>query len=131
MWEPHPPAIAFDSKNAYVTNQGSGTVSVVNLSTNKVTTIANVGTAPTGISVTGQGSDKQLIHQRISTYGYDINGNAILSMKANGAEKVTLDNSEGGKTILTNSLGQKTLTHAHPLSPQTTPKNRRSRLSFK
>ena len=69
---------------------------------------ANHPTLLTGISVTGQGSDQQLIHQRISTYGYDINGNAILSMKANGAEKVTLDRSEGGKTILTNSLGQKT-----------------------
>ncbi len=75
---------------------------------------ANHPTLLTGISVTGQGSDKQLIHQRISTYGYDINGKAILSMKANGAEKVTLDNSEGGKTILTNSLGQKT-TYKHAI----------------
>ncbi len=75
---------------------------------------ANHPTLLTGISVTGQGSDKQLINQRISTYGYDINGNAILSMKANGAEKVTLDHSEGGKTILTNSLGQKT-TYKHTI----------------
>ncbi len=75
---------------------------------------ANHPTLLTGISVTGQGSDKQLIHQRISTYGYDINGNAILSMKTNGAEKVTLDRSEGGTTILTNSLGQKT-TYKHAI----------------
>ena len=63
----------------------------------------------TGISVQGSGSDGAPISQRLSTYGYDGTGHANLSQKADGIEKVTLDTRTAGQTLLTNSLGQKTL----------------------
>ena len=66
----------------------------------------------TGISVQGSGSDGVQIGQRLSTYGYDSRGKAILSSKADGIEKVTLDTSTPRRTVLTNSLGQKT-TYLH------------------
>jgi len=62
----------------------------------------------TGISVQGSGSDGVPISQRIGTYAYDGRGKAILSKRADGAEKVTLDNSTAGQTVVTNSLGQTT-----------------------
>ncbi|GAA4017500.1 RHS repeat-associated core domain-containing protein [Actimicrobium antarcticum] len=65
----------------------------------------------TGITVDGVGSDRQPLRQRISTWAYDLNGLARMSVKgasAAGVEKVTLDFAEGGKTLLTNSLGQTT-----------------------
>ncbi|MDP2110624.1 MAG: RHS repeat-associated core domain-containing protein, partial [Thiobacillus sp.] len=81
----------------------------------------------TGISVVGQGvAGKEGKPQRISTYAYDDQGRAILSVKGEpkrlgqdgkpvagtGIEQVNLDFAPG-KTTLTNSLGQKTLyTHA-------------------
>jgi RHS repeat-associated protein len=66
----------------------------------------------TGISVQGSGSDGVQMSQRISTYGYDNQGKAILSQKAQGIEKITLDTNTPRQTILTNSLGQKT-TYLH------------------
>lgn len=66
----------------------------------------------TGISVETTGADKKPIATRYSTYGYDGDARAILSTHANNVGKVTLDTSEGGKTVLTNSLGQKT-TYLH------------------
>ena len=63
----------------------------------------------TGISVQGSGSDGAQISQRLSTYGYDANARANLSQKADSIEKVTLDTRSAGQTLLTNSLGQKTL----------------------
>jgi RHS repeat-associated protein len=66
----------------------------------------------TGISVETTGADKKPIATRYSTYGYDGDARAILSSHANNVDKVTLDTSEGGKTVLTNSLGQKT-TYLH------------------
>ena len=85
----------------------------------------------TGISVIGPGSDGKLVQQRIATYGYDINGKGILTVKGTparlqtgadgkalqpaalvvgtGIEQVTLDTSIGGRTIVSNSLGQKTI----------------------
>ncbi len=66
----------------------------------------------TGISVQGSGSDGVSMHQRISTYGYDSWGKAVLSQKAEGIEKVSLDTSTPKQTILTNSLGQ-TTTYQH------------------
>jgi hypothetical protein len=61
----------------------------------------------TGISVQGAGSDGKPATQRYATWAYNANGRAVLSTHADGVEKVTLDYSEGGKTVLTNSLGQK------------------------
>jgi RHS repeat-associated protein len=66
----------------------------------------------TGISVETTGADGKAIAARYSTYGYDGDGRAILSTHANNVNKVTLDTSEFGKTVLTNSLGQKT-TYLH------------------
>ena len=66
----------------------------------------------TGISVESTGADKKTVAARYSTYGYDSDGRAILSTHANNVNKVTLDNPEFGKTVLTNSLGQKT-TYRH------------------
>jgi RHS repeat-associated protein len=77
----------------------------------------------TGISAEG----KEGKPQRISTYAYDDQGRGILSVKGEpkrlgkdgkpvagtGIEQVSLDFSQGGKTVLTNSLGQRTIyTHA-------------------
>ncbi|HJW55774.1 MAG TPA: DUF6765 family protein [Burkholderiaceae bacterium] len=63
----------------------------------------------TGISVQGTGSDGKAVAQRIATWGYHLNGKAILSTHADNVDKVTLDYSEGDRTVLTNSLGQKTV----------------------
>ncbi|MGH8430812.1 MAG: RHS repeat-associated core domain-containing protein, partial [Solimonas sp.] len=82
----------------------------------------------TGITVSGAGSDGQPIHQRLVTWAYDRNGRAILSVKGEplkkapdgkavagtGIEQVTLDRSEPGMTVLTNSLGQ-TTTYKHAI----------------
>ena len=89
----------------------------------------------TGISIQGQGSDAQLLNQRLVTWGYDAKGRANLSVKGQparleldqqgkpalpkrlaagtGIEQVTLEFKEkrldgSGITILTNSLGQTT-----------------------
>jgi len=66
----------------------------------------------TGISVETTGADKKTVAARYSTYGYDGDGHANLSTHANNVNKVTLDTREFGKTVLTNSLGQKT-TYRH------------------
>jgi RHS repeat-associated protein len=63
----------------------------------------------TGISVETTGADRKPAATRYSTYGYDSDGRAVLSTHANN---VTLDNHAFGKTVLTNSLGQKT-TYVH------------------
>ena len=62
----------------------------------------------TGISVHGSGSDGVVMTRRISNYGYDNWGKAVLSEKADGTEKVTLNRSTPKQTTLTNSLGQTT-----------------------
>ena len=69
----------------------------------------NFPTLLTGISVQGSGSDGVQLSQRLSTYGYDRRGRAILSQKADGTEKVSLNTDTPGQTILTNALGQKTV----------------------
>lgn len=66
----------------------------------------------TGISVETMGSDNKAVATRIATYGYDSDGRANLSMRTGGVDKVALDTSVAGKTVLTNSLGQKT-TYTH------------------
>jgi RHS repeat-associated protein len=63
----------------------------------------------TGISIETVGQDGKLVTNRYATYGYDDTGRAILSTHAGNVDKVTLDNHEAGKTVLTNSLGQKTV----------------------
>jgi RHS repeat-associated protein len=71
----------------------------------------------TGMRVEGAGSDGIKMNQRIATWAYDAQGRAVLSMKGD-QERVTLlflprfKNPLGvelGATILTNSLGHKTL----------------------
>ena len=73
---------------------------------------AKFPTLLTGISVQGNGSDGVSMHQRISTYGYDSWGKAVLSQKADGVEKISLDTRTPGQTVLTNALGQ-TTTYKH------------------
>jgi RHS repeat-associated protein len=68
----------------------------------------------TGITISGAGSDGRMLHQRIATYDYDIDGRAVLSTQADDVNRVTLDYSHPRKTILTNSLGQVT-TYRHAI----------------
>lgn len=77
----------------------------------------------TGISVIGTGSDGKFMNERISTYAYNVDGKAVMSVRGEplrhddegkpvegtGIEQVTFDRSEPGKTRLTNSLGQVTV----------------------
>jgi RHS repeat-associated protein len=63
----------------------------------------------TGISIETTAQDGKPDANRYATYGYDDTGRAILSTHAGNVGKVTLDNHEAGKTVLTNSLGQKTV----------------------
>ncbi|PHV04082.1 hypothetical protein CSQ96_27605 [Janthinobacterium sp. BJB412] len=63
----------------------------------------------TGISVETAGADGKPVSTRFATFGYDGNARANLSTHANNVDKVTLDTREGGKTVLTNSLGQQTV----------------------
>lgn len=59
----------------------------------------------TGISIVQQGATQPV---RYATFAYDHNGKAVLSTHADKSSYVALDNSTGGQTVLTNSLGQKT-----------------------
>ncbi len=84
---------------------------------------ARFPTLLTGITVDGAGSDGKAMRQRIVTWAYDLNGKAILSVKGEprkmdqagqivpgtGIEQVTLDRSQPGQVIVTNSLGQATV----------------------
>ncbi len=70
----------------------------------------------TGITLAGAGSDGKLLNQRLGTYGYDEAGRAVLSVRGPlpkdgkfGHQQVSLDFTQPGKTVLTNSLGQKTV----------------------
>jgi RHS repeat-associated protein len=63
----------------------------------------------TGISLETAGADGKPVSTRYATYGYDGTGRAILSTHAGNVDKITLDNSKAGQTVLTNSLGQKTV----------------------
>lgn len=62
----------------------------------------------TGISLETVDSDGKPARRRYSTYGYDGNGRAILSTHAGNSGRVELSTVEPGKTVVTNSLGQKT-----------------------
>jgi RHS repeat-associated protein len=62
----------------------------------------------TGISIEAVASDGRPVTKRYATYGYDGDGRANLSTHAGNAGRVELSTGEPGKTILTNSLGQKT-----------------------
>lgn len=82
----------------------------------------------TGITVSGAGSDNQLVHQRIATYRYDKAGRAVLSVRGEparigadgrpvegtGIGQVSLQFPRPGVTLLTNSLGQ-TTTYRHAI----------------
>jgi len=57
----------------------------------------------TGISILSEGKAA-----RDATYAYQEDGKAVLTMHAGNVNKVTLDFSAPGRTVLTNSLGQKT-----------------------
>jgi uncharacterized protein RhaS with RHS repeats len=63
----------------------------------------------TGISIAGSGSDGKLMNQRYATFGYSLDGRGILTTHAGDVDKVTLDYSTGGQTVVTNSLGQQTV----------------------
>lgn len=63
----------------------------------------------TGISIETADADGKPVTTRYATYGYDDIGRAILSTHAGNVDKVTLDNHEAGRTVLTNSLGQTTV----------------------
>jgi len=45
-------AITHSGSDAYVANSGSGTVSVINTSTNKVVKTVKVGSYPSGVAIT-------------------------------------------------------------------------------
>jgi hypothetical protein len=66
-------------------------------------------TLMTGISVVGPDLQGKTATQRYATFGYDNNAKAVLSTHANNVGRVTLDNTVGGQTVLTNSLGEKTV----------------------
>lgn len=70
---------------------------------------AHFPTLLTGISVLGDDAQGKPALQRFATYGYDANGKAVMSTHAGGVGKITLDMSVGGRTVLTNSLGQQTV----------------------
>lgn len=63
----------------------------------------------TGISVSDDAADDKRRLRRFATFAYDSNARAVLTTHANNADRVSLDTSQPGKTILTNSLGQKTV----------------------
>ena len=63
----------------------------------------------TGISIETTAADGKPVARRFATFGYDDNGRANLSTHAGGVDKVTLDIADGGKTVLSNSLGQRTV----------------------
>lgn len=62
----------------------------------------------TGTSVGRIGDDSKALLRRYTSYGYDGNGDAVRSTRAGGIGAVGLDGATGGKTILTNSVGQQT-----------------------
>lgn len=66
-------------------------------------------TLMTGISIEDRNAGGEPVLQRHATYAYDGNAMAVSSSHANGVGRITLDHSVGGQTVLTNSLGQKTV----------------------
>jgi RHS repeat-associated protein len=62
----------------------------------------------TGISVSGK-ANGSIATRRLSTFGYQADGRAILSTHANDVDRVTLAYPAAGTTILTNSLGRTTV----------------------
>jgi RHS repeat-associated protein len=62
----------------------------------------------TGISVAGK-TNGQGVTQRLSTFGYQADGRAVLTTHANDVDRVTLAYPAAGTTVLTNSLGQTTV----------------------
>jgi len=77
---------------------------------------ARYPTLLTGISLRGAGGDGKVVDRRLVTWAYDAAGRAVRSVKgeapadeAFGIEEIRLDFSRPGRTVLTNSLGQKTV----------------------
>jgi RHS repeat-associated protein len=62
----------------------------------------------TGISVETIGTNGKPVTTRYASFGYNDLGRAILSTHAGNVDKVLLDYREAGKTVVTNSLGQRT-----------------------
>ncbi len=63
----------------------------------------------TGISVHDISDNGKQVVKRYSTYGYNLDGKAILSTHADDVNKVMLDYSVSGQTKLTNSVGATTV----------------------
>lgn len=70
---------------------------------------ARFPTLMTGISIQVGNKSGQPVLRRFATYGYDSNALAISSTHADGVGRIDLDHTVGGRTVLTNSLGQKTV----------------------
>lgn len=70
---------------------------------------ARFPTLLTGISVAAADAQGRPALQRYATFGYDANAMAVLSTHAGGVDRIDLDRSVPGQTVLTNSLGQKTV----------------------
>ncbi|HET6787567.1 MAG TPA: DUF6531 domain-containing protein, partial [Aquabacterium sp.] len=68
----------------------------------------------TGISVQATGQAGQLSRQRLATWGYDVNGQGILSeYPGTGGHRLQFDRRQPGQTVITDAQGrQTTYTHA-------------------
>ena len=65
--EPFGVAVTPNGDYAYVTNDGSGTVSVINTATNTVTATITVGSSPYGVAVTPNGAYVYVINFNSAT----------------------------------------------------------------
>ena len=63
----------------------------------------------TGITIEGPGADGKSAAQRYATFGYQADGRAVLSTHAGKVDRVTLDFEQPGLTVVTNSVGEKTI----------------------
>ena len=78
-------------------------------------------TLMTGISVRGQGSDGQLLHERIASYAYGQGARAIASVRGppgSARDRITLDLRKPWQNTLTNSDGQQTTYHYDTIAGQ-------------
>ncbi len=99
--EPRTVAISPDKQWAYVTNQGSGTVSVINLTTNQKEKDVPVGIEPYGIALTPDGTRGYVANSASNTVSVmELPGNnviATISIPGIQPRGVAITNNNGGQ----------------------------------
>ncbi len=96
--------VGANAQNAYITNQGNGTVSVINTATNTVTATVPIGTQPYGVAVTPDGTKAYITDVQHNTASViDTANNTVVATipVGNGASGIAV-NPDGSKAYVAN-----------------------------